>query len=101
MIKILAESETVFFVAFYKPILFLIFLGGWAWLATFMDKDAQYFFLKRRLWNGIQIGAAIFAFLLWLMIPVWRWMLSVVSRVFIPRALLARVQTILKIIRNY
>lgn len=39
-------------VSWWKPILALLFLGGWAWVvSTIYDKDAARFFLKRRPWN--------------------------------------------------
>ena len=53
----------------FKPLLMAVVFGGWAWIASTLDKDLAYFYLKRFMWNGIQMAAGIAAFGLWLVVP--------------------------------
>ncbi|MEE9212926.1 MAG: ATPase, T2SS/T4P/T4SS family, partial [Phycisphaeraceae bacterium] len=55
----------------FKPIVFALVAGGWAWVVSTLDKDLEYFYLKRFMWNGIQMAAGIAAFGLWLIVPVF------------------------------
>ena len=52
-----------------KIILCLLLLLGWAKWAIVVDKDADFFNLGRRLWNGAQVAAALLGFALILFIP--------------------------------
>jgi len=64
-------AQAVPFISIYKPLLFVAVLGLWAWIVGNLDKDAAYYFLKRQMWNGIQLGAGTLAFWLWLTIPMF------------------------------
>jgi len=68
MITLLAAETAVTF-SIFKPILMTIVLLAWGRWATMLDKDAEYFYLKRHLLNGLTVGAGAFAFLLWFLIP--------------------------------
>jgi hypothetical protein len=72
MIFPLADAQSAILLSIYKPIVLAVALGAWAWAATKIDKDLEYFYLPRHLWNGIEIAAAVVAFGLWLLIP-WFW----------------------------
>ncbi len=62
-------AEAVFLMSVYKPILFALVLGVWGWIVSNLDKDTEYFFLQRKLWNAVHIGVGMLAFWLWLLIP--------------------------------
>ncbi len=61
----------VVFLSIYKPILMTLLVLGWAKWATILDKEAEYFYLPRRILNLLQMGAAAIAVLLWLVIPLF------------------------------
>ncbi len=74
MISLLAqttEAQPVWLMSVLKPVLMLLVLGGWAWVISFFDKDLEYYFLPRQMWNGIQMAVGALAFGLWLMIPLF------------------------------
>jgi len=49
-------------VSWWKPLLALLLLGGWAWVvSTIYDKDAARFYLKRRGWNLIHVAVGTVA----------------------------------------
>src|SRR5690606_35525508 len=54
-----AGSSPVFLVSPWKPILVFLVLLGWAWIASFLDKDAAYYYLHRYWWNLGQMACAI------------------------------------------
>jgi type II secretory ATPase GspE/PulE/Tfp pilus assembly ATPase PilB-like protein len=58
-------------VSIYKPLLFGMVAGLWAFVASHIDKDLDYYYLKRTLWNLILLGMAVLALGLWLMIPIF------------------------------
>lgn len=62
-------AEAVFLMSVYKPILFALVLGIWGWIVSNLDKDSEYFFLHRKVWNAVHLGVGVLAFFLWLMIP--------------------------------
>jgi len=54
------EADPVFLVSFWKPVVVVATLIGWAWIvATIYDKDAQRFFLRRRAWNLGHMAAGV------------------------------------------
>ncbi len=54
--------------SFYKPILFILVVSVWAWVAGWLDKDLDKYSLPRRSWNAVQLAVAVVAFGLWLLI---------------------------------
>ncbi len=64
---IYAQSE--FLVSLAKPLIALAVFTGWAVAAGHLDKDAEFFFYKRRLWSGVHVGAACLALLLLGVVP--------------------------------
>lgn len=49
-------------VSWWKPLLALLLLGGWAWVvSTIFDKDAARFYLKRRAWNLAHVCVGVAA----------------------------------------
>jgi len=69
MIYLSVQPEGAILLSIVKPVLFALLLGGWAWLATYIDKDAEYFHLRRHLWNGILIGCAFLGLGMLLLVP--------------------------------
>ncbi|WP_428387222.1 GspE/PulE family protein [Mucisphaera sp.] len=67
----LAQAETVFLLSWFKPLLVLAVLVGWARLVTVLDKDMAYFRMPRMLWNGGQLLAALVAFGAIFLIPIF------------------------------
>lgn len=61
--------EIVWLMSLIKPILFVILIGIWGWVAGFFDKDLMKYFFPRQLWNGAQVGAAALAAFLIVFIP--------------------------------
>ena len=59
----------VVLMSIYKPIVFMIVLSAWAWVAGWLDKDLEHYFLHRRIWNMGQMAVGAVAFYLWLVIP--------------------------------
>jgi general secretion pathway protein E len=71
MPTLLTQAEAVFLVSVFKPIVMAIVFGCWAWVVSNFDKDLARHFLKRQLWNGVQLGCAAGALVLWLLIPLF------------------------------
>ncbi len=69
----LLAAEPVFMVSIFKPLLMLVVVLAWARWASILDKDAGYFYLQRRMLNGLTLGAGALGLLLWLVIP-WFWL---------------------------
>ncbi len=69
MTQAIATAEPVFLLSIVKPILFFALAVGWGWVVSNLDKDAERFYLKRKLWNLGHIVSAIVAFGLLLLIP--------------------------------
>lgn len=63
-------ADAISLLSIPKPIIFGVFVGLWAYVVGYIDKDAQHYYLKRQLWNGIHLGVGIFAWFLVLTIPV-------------------------------
>lgn len=68
---LLAQSESAMLMSFFKPVLILLTLTGWAFVITKLDKDAAYFYLKRYVFNSLQIVAGVIGFGLMLLIPLF------------------------------
>ncbi|MCH8823749.1 MAG: Flp pilus assembly complex ATPase component TadA [Planctomycetes bacterium] len=65
-------AEFIQLVSFYKPLLMLITFLPWAWLiSSKLDKDARYFHLNNRMWNGIYLGCGVAALATTLVIPIF------------------------------
>ena len=59
-----AESSALMLMSWYKPLLYILPIAGWAWLvSTVYDKDAARWYLKRRAWNMLHIGMGTLAML--------------------------------------
>lgn len=69
MTPVLADSAVL--VSIYKPILFGIVAGLWAYASSYLDKDLQYYMLKRKLWNLIFLATGIIGLGVWLLIPIF------------------------------
>jgi type II secretory ATPase GspE/PulE/Tfp pilus assembly ATPase PilB-like protein len=63
--------EVVWLMSIVKPILFVILIGIWGWVAGFFDKDLMKYFFPRQLWNGAQVGAAALSAFLIIFIPIF------------------------------
>lgn len=67
---ILAQSSAVFLLSWVKAILILLPFIPWAWLvSTKLEKDARYFHLNVKMWNGIYLASAAAALAVMLLIP--------------------------------
>lgn len=64
-------AQNVFLMSIAKPVLVLLAVGGWAWVASFLDKDAGFFYLKRKEFNLIQLVAAVLGFGTMLLLPIF------------------------------
>ena len=74
---LLGEHVTAFLLSFYKPVLMLAVFIPWAWLiSSKLDKDARFFYLNHRMWNGIHLacGVAAIAVMLIGAIGWWFWL---------------------------
>ena len=70
----LLAAESAQLVSFYKPLLMFVVFVPWAWLiSSKLEKDARYFHLNHRMWNGIHLGAGVLALLAMLLIPLTFW----------------------------
>ncbi len=70
----LLAAESVQLVSFYKPLLIFVVFVPWAWLiSSKLEKDARYFHLNHRMWNGVHLGAGVLALAAMLLIPVTFW----------------------------
>lgn len=65
------QAVSAFLLSWWKAILILIPFAAWAWLvSTKLDKDARYFHLNNKMWNGIHMAAGVAALLVILLMPV-------------------------------
>lgn len=62
-------ADAVMLMSIARPLTVVVVVGMWAWIVSNCDKDLNYFFLHRRIWNAVQIAAGILAFFLWLLLP--------------------------------
>ncbi len=89
--RVLGAADPVVLVGFIQPLLMLACLAAWAWLVSDkLDKDAQYYHLKRQQWglvHALVAGGAFVAYLLipevapyssyWLNVPVFALLLAI------------------------
>ena len=68
MIHLLA-TQSAMMTSVTKALLATVLLLGWAVWAPVVNKDADYFHLKYRMWNAINAGSAAMAFFLLFLIP--------------------------------
>ena len=52
-----ALAESVLLMNPIKPIIFLVVVGAWAAVVSALDKDMEYFFLQRKMWNAVEMAA--------------------------------------------
>ncbi len=67
----LSAADPVFLMSWFKPLVFLAVLIGWAWAVSRLDKDAAFFYLPRQWWNLAQLGCGVIGFGLMLLIPIF------------------------------
>jgi len=65
----LTIAESAILVSIYKPILFGLVAGLWAFAVSHIDKDLVKYFMPHQLWNLLLLGAAVLALGLWLLLP--------------------------------
>ncbi len=66
------QAVSAVLLAWWKMLLVVIPFGLWAWLvATKLDKDARYYHLNHRMWNGIHMGAGGAALAAALLVPIF------------------------------
>jgi general secretion pathway protein E len=66
------QAVSAVLLAWWKMLLLLLPFGLWAWLvATKLDKDAKYYHLNHRMWNGIHMAAGAAALAAGLLIPIF------------------------------
>lgn len=66
-------AQSVFLASVFKPLVFVAFVLAWGRWATIVDKDAAYFYLKRRRLNALTFGAGAVGMVLWLLV-FWFWL---------------------------
>jgi general secretion pathway protein E len=64
-------ADAISLMSIAKPITFGVFVGLWAYVVGYIDKDAKFFYLKRQMWNAIHLGVGTFAWFLVLIIPMF------------------------------
>ena len=69
MMPTLAESAIL--MSIYKPILYMLVFILWGNAVGIFDKDAEKYFLKRQMWNLIQMIVGFVGFGVWLLMPFW------------------------------
>ena len=90
----LLAAESVQLVSFYKPLLIFVVFVPWAWLiSSKLEKDARYFHLNHRMWNGIHLSAGVLALAAMLFIPPTLW-ISLLIGIVIPVGPLCLLQQI-------
>ncbi len=71
-LPVLAGAEALVLVSWWKPLILLVVLCGWAWVvSTIYDKDAQRFYFKRKEWNLAHMGFGLAGLACGLLIPVF------------------------------
>ncbi len=68
---ILAQADTAFLLSPVKPVLFVAVAVAWGWAASQVDKDADFYYLKRNLWGAGHLLAGIIGFGLMLIMPMF------------------------------
>ena len=65
------QAESAILMSWLKPIIFTVTLLGWAWVVSHLDKDAEYYYLKRHLLNLGLMGFGVVAFGMMLLLPIF------------------------------
>jgi type II secretory ATPase GspE/PulE/Tfp pilus assembly ATPase PilB-like protein len=68
---ILTIADSAVLVSIFNPILFGVVAGLWGYTSSYLDKDQEYYFLKRKLWNLIFLVSGVLGLGLWLLIPIF------------------------------
>jgi type II secretory ATPase GspE/PulE/Tfp pilus assembly ATPase PilB-like protein len=68
--------------SYYKPLVLLAVLAGFAYLITKLDKDAGEFLLPRVWWNSAHMGTMLLAAAAWLLVP-WNFYLGLTAALVI------------------
>ncbi len=71
MLTFLAQQAvSAYLLSWWKAVLIVPPFMAWAWLiSSKLDKDARYFHLNQRMWNGIHLGAGLAGLATMLFIP--------------------------------
>ncbi len=64
-------AQHVYLMSIVKPVFFILAVGGWAWVVAQLDKDAAFYYLKRHMFNLVQVGAAVLGFGVMLLVPIF------------------------------
>ncbi|MEE9404731.1 MAG: ATPase, T2SS/T4P/T4SS family [Algisphaera sp.] len=67
----LTLADSVFLMSVAKPVIVALCLGGWAWVASALDKDAGFYYLKRERFGLVHVATAIVGFGLMLLVPIF------------------------------
>lgn len=62
-------ADSVILLSIYKPILFAISFGLWAYAVAWLDKDVSTYRMPKLLWKSLFMGVGMLSFWLWLTIP--------------------------------
>jgi general secretion pathway protein E len=66
------QAVSAVLLAWWKMLLIAIPFGFWGWLvATKLDKDAKYYHLNHRMWNGIHMAAGAAALAAAVLVPIF------------------------------
>ncbi len=71
MMQMLAKAEPVFLVSLYKPLVMLVVLALWARMVGRVERDMDYYMLPKWVWGPVLLGAAVFAYWIWLFVPLF------------------------------
>ena len=76
----LAAADPVMLTSAVKPLVFAATMIAWGWIVSRFDKDAEFFHLKRNLFNLVQVLCGVLGFGLMLIIPLFvvGWPLGVI-----------------------
>ena len=65
------QAEPVMLMSVVKPVLLLMLMVPWAWLAGRLDKDAGYYYLAQNWWGLAHVTAGLLALVILLAIPIF------------------------------
>ncbi len=69
---LLAQASSAVLVSWWKMLLIFMPFLPWAWIiSSKLDKDARFFHLNHRLWNGIHLAAGLAAMAAMLFVPTF------------------------------
>ena len=69
---LLAQASSAVLVSWWKMLLIFIPFLPWAWvISSKLDKDARFFHLNHRMWNGIHLAAGLAAMAAMLFVPIF------------------------------